>query len=321
MNPASLISVIMPARNAGAWIDVALASALSQTQARLEVIVIEDHSTDDTRERVQRIAAADSRVILLDPPPGGGRVAAARNWGLRQARGEWVAFLDADDVWLPGKLEKQLRLAAEDSRANLIYTNYWLWDGERDLELRYAEDAPWREGEVTEPLIRWCLFGNSSVLVRRQALEAIGGYDTTLPGVEDWDLWLRLAEQGLWVRGLREPCLRYRIWDGNLHRDRVHVHTGEVQIFEKALTRVQPPRRKRLYRAALARARGNLELARARPRVETDVRALRQALACAWWQSPGRTRWLLWLAGAWLPEFLGGGPVRRRIVREIAARW
>ena len=126
-----LVSVIVPAYNVEPFLAETLASVQWQTYREFEVIIVDDGSTDRTSEIVQQFVEKDARFILLRQPNA--NMAAARNAALKQARGEWVAFLDADDAWLSEKLAAQLDLLEQAPRANLLFTDYFSWDGQNDF--------------------------------------------------------------------------------------------------------------------------------------------------------------------------------------------
>ena len=192
-----LVSVIIAAYNAAPYIEETLASAQAQTWRNLEIIVVDDGSTDDTMGLVARLAARDERIRLLRQRNRG--VAAARNRAMAVARGEYFAPLDADDLWAPTKLERQIqRLEDTGSETGLVYCG-WIW---LDAEGRYLDRSPtWQvEGRALEKLTEINFVGNASIpLFRRSCYERHGGYDSRLrdlaaQGCEDWDLLLRIAE-------------------------------------------------------------------------------------------------------------------------------
>lgn len=193
-----LVSIIIPAYNAEATIGEALASALAQTYAALEVIIVDDGSGDRTAEIVEEVAARDRRVTLLRQQNRG--VAAARNRAIEHARGEYIAPLDADDVWAPEKLAAQVQRMEQGGAAMGMVYSWWIGldpDGTPTLAT-----TPWDvEGDVYETLLYMNFIGNASVpLFRRSALEQVGLYDARLreqggQGCEDWDLSLRVAER------------------------------------------------------------------------------------------------------------------------------
>lgn len=319
MTGQPLVSVIMPALNAGAFIEESLRSALNQSYPRLEVLVVDDGSTDNTADAARRLAAVDSRITVLQQPNSG--ASAARNTALANARGDLVAFLDADDAWLPDKLARQIDLLRQDSRADLLFSDYYLWDGERNLGVRYSKPEHFPEGNVGKKLVRWNLFGMSSVVVARERVQRAGGFDPGLTHGEEWDLWLRISECGLWARGLREPLMRYRIWSGNASRLTVQNAECIVRVLEKALARRQTNDMRRAYRQSLRIARGNLELAKARPLIESAPTMMPAAILRAWRHYPPRVKWLLWYLGVRWPGALGGTFFARAVHDKIRRKW
>lgn len=195
-----LVSVVIPAFNAEPFIRRAIASAQAQTYSAIEIIVVDDGSTDRTAEMVEELAEQDSRIQLVRQSNGG--VAAARNAGIDRARGAYVAPLDADDLWHPKKLRHQMDVIADSSgRFVLVYTWYALID-EADRVIAIPGDLPAHEGWAYAALVTGNFIGNASApLMRRSILAEIGGYDPSLrrmnaQGCEDWKLYLAMAERG-----------------------------------------------------------------------------------------------------------------------------
>ncbi len=192
-----LVSVIVPAYNAEAFIEQTLNSVLSQTHRNIEVLVVDDGSQDRTAEIVKSLAQRDKRVILLQQLNKG--VAATRNLAIQKSSGEYIAPIDADDVWVPQKLEKQVQsmLEAEPS-VGLVYAWSVLIDEQGLPTGKYGKSN--HEGEVYTKLLYGNFIGNASApLIRRACLERVGYYNCKLKeqngqGLEDWDLYLRLAE-------------------------------------------------------------------------------------------------------------------------------
>jgi glycosyltransferase involved in cell wall biosynthesis len=193
-----LVSVIVPVRDGERFLERTLRSALDQTFRALEVIVVDDHSTDRTGEIATRLADADGRLRYVEATGSG--VAAARNTGLELARGEFIAPLDADDLWMRTKLEEQTaRLDRAGPDVALVYSWALLIDAEDSV---IGVNRPFDfdtmrsiEGDVLLPLVYKCFFTNSTVLVRRDRALEVGGYDGSLSRREDWDFALRLAER------------------------------------------------------------------------------------------------------------------------------
>jgi glycosyltransferase involved in cell wall biosynthesis len=207
-----LVSIILPVYNGEPWIGETLDSALCQTYRNIEVIIVDDGSQDRTRIIVEERALSDSRVRVIGQTNRG--VAAARNRALAVARGEFVAPLDADDLWDPTKIERQVRRMI-DAGANtgLVYC-WWVWI---DINGGLLDCSPrWRiEGNAVETLVQVNYTGNASVpLYRRRCLEQVGGYDVTLrernaQGCEDWDAALKVAERSR-VAVVSSPLVGYR---------------------------------------------------------------------------------------------------------------
>jgi len=320
MNTTPLVSVIVPVYNAAACLDMALASAQAQTYPNLEILVVDDGSTDDSRHIIAHWANTEPRVRPFQHAVNAG-LPTTRNTALEHARGELVAFLDADDVWLPDKTARQIELLQQDARTNLAFTNYWTWDGQKDLDLRYSKRKHFPEGDQSQALCYHCLYAISSVMVRRDTLDRVGTFDPTLFGVADWDLWLRIAEEGLWARGIWEPQLRYRVWSGNMSNNSVRMREEEVRTLDKALARSNTRLRQRTYRHALQIARGQLEFARVRPVMDANPAAVPAAALRAWRHCPTRMKWLLWFAATAWPAVLGGRPLAAMVHRKIRRKW
>jgi len=209
-----LVSVIMPVYNGEPFFGASLDSALCQSYRNIEVIVVDDGSQDRTKAIAESRAAADPRVRVISQPNRG--LAASRNRGLASAAGEFVAPLDADDIWDPAKIERQVRRALEaGARTGLVYC-WWFW---MDSEGGVLDSSPqWRiEGDTADALLHVNYIGNSSVpFFRRSHLEEIGGYDETLrEGCEDWDVALKIAERAQ-VAVVPAPLVGYRWHRGNM---------------------------------------------------------------------------------------------------------
>jgi glycosyltransferase involved in cell wall biosynthesis len=225
------ISVVIPAFNAAPFIGDTLASVLGQTITELEVIVVDDGSTDGTR---QRIDGADDRVRLLHQDRGG--AARARNLGVGQARGEWIAFLDADDLWTPDKLERQLDLAAETGSAFVFADRINI--GERGpLPELQSTIQPLRDGDIYEVLLRGNFITTSSVVLRREVFERVGGFceDPILPPAEDWDLWLRVAHDHR-AAACRLPVVKYRHHITGASRNVDRMNRARRSVVERGLS-------------------------------------------------------------------------------------
>jgi glycosyltransferase involved in cell wall biosynthesis len=318
MSHHPLVSIVTPAFNAGKFICETIQSVRAQTFANWELIVVDDGSTDDTQKAVEPFLT-DPRIRLLCQINLG--VSLARNAALRVSKGEWIAFLDADDVWFPEKLAQQLSAVELKPAANLVFTNYFIWDGDRDLELRFKNASKFPADQLERRLIFHNLFGMSSVLVRRSVLEEAGEFDQTVAPAEDWDIWLRIADKGLRAVGIDKALLRYRVWNGNASKNSLRLMQSNVRILQKALQRPVNKHRQRDYARALQIACGNLELARASAGMMTAPGEVPDRIFRAWRHCPSKVKWLLWYIAASWPTYFGGAIGRRHVYKKIQSKW
>ena len=193
MTVAAAFSVVMPAFNAATYIERTLATVAAQTYPPLELLVVDDGSTDDTCAIVESFGAtvAAFRVLLLRTAHRG--PGAARNAGVRAARADWVAFLDADDLWRPAKLERARAAIEEYPDSNFFCHNERVLhvDGHESVNNYGAAHDPSRP--LAAQLYERNLFSTSAVVSRRDDILAAGGFDEGLPSAQDYELWLRMA--------------------------------------------------------------------------------------------------------------------------------
>lgn len=230
------VSVVIPAHNAARHLSACLDSVFAQDMAGdMEVIVVDDGSTDDTRLR------ALAHPGVLCPSQSNQGPAAARNAGLDRARGEFVAFLDADDLWPAGKLRHQLDLLARHGEAGLCFGDCRQFgEGVAGTDTLFAqmreEVAAWGPGPYLPAAYERLLTANfittGSVVARRERLLALGGFDARLRLVEDLELWLRLARQApvLWTP---EVCLLRRRHPDNLSRDQQAMSLAYLEVLAR----------------------------------------------------------------------------------------
>jgi len=180
-----LVSVIIPTFNRGWIIAEAVESVLSQDFSDFELIVVDDGSTDNTREVLEPYL---KDVIFIQQPNRG--VSAARNCGISHAGGRLVAFLDSDDIWMPGKITRQVAFFKSNSEALVCQTQeIWNRNGKRVNPKNRHEK---REGMIFRESLELCLISPSAVMMRKKLFNTIGVFDETLPACEDYDMWLRL---------------------------------------------------------------------------------------------------------------------------------
>jgi glycosyltransferase involved in cell wall biosynthesis len=181
-----LVSVIIPTYNRADLVQEALASVKAQTYRDFEIVVVDDGGTDGTFEA---LAAGPELRVLRHPGRRG--VAAARNLGVAAARGEWLAFLDSDDLWLPDKLARQIFLLEAQPELLICQTEEtWVRRG-----VRVNKPSAHRKvaGRIFLPSLTRCMISPSAVILHRRLLQDHGGSEATLPAAEDYDLWLRLT--------------------------------------------------------------------------------------------------------------------------------
>jgi glycosyltransferase involved in cell wall biosynthesis len=234
MSPsAPAVSVVIPAYNAAGTVQQAIASVLAQTFDDFELLVVDDGSTDDTGAVVRAIN--DSRIRLLTQPNGG--AAAARNAGIACATGAWVAFLDADDLWLPMKLGRQLaRMRPEPGCLASLGAAYFV-----DEELRLLKFRPCTPSK--ELLLTFLRFQNLPA----------GGFDTGLAMIEDWDLSIKLARYANPIC-LEEPLTLYRVHASNRSLDvDAHLQSGLTILHRVFADRTLPAEVRRHEREIYAR--------------------------------------------------------------------
>lgn len=231
------VSVVIPAYNAAGTVGAALRSALEQTYARIEVLVIDDGATDETSAVVSSFVASDSRVRLIQQRNAG--VGAARNTGIRMARGAYIAPLDADDTWEPEKLERQIeRMEALGDGCGMVYCGSNIVDANH----RWLSSAPLyvMEGRLHRALILQNFVGNASVpLFRTAALQEVGPYlerseQGGVQGCEDWDLAIRVAER-FEIGAVREHLVNYRQMDSAMTLN----HRGMARSYAALMKRAR----------------------------------------------------------------------------------
>jgi len=215
---APLVSVIIPAYNAETFIERTLTSVLTQTYTNIEVLVIDDGSEDRTGQILESFAKNNSRVRLFKQKNAG--VAAARNLAIEKSTGDYVAPIDADDIWYPQKLQKQVScMLLAGPSVGLVYAWQVRIDEENSIlgpvDIQSYEDFSSVEGNVLPALVYCNFLGSASTpLIRRSCFVQVGGYNTLLKardaqGCEDWDIYLRIAEQ-YEFRVVREFLISYR---------------------------------------------------------------------------------------------------------------
>ncbi|MFN2607330.1 MAG: glycosyltransferase family 2 protein [Acidimicrobiales bacterium] len=214
MTVRPLVSVVIPTRDRRRLVSRALRSALGQQGVEVQVVVVDDASTDGTAGHVRSLG--DRRVTVVSQPEARG-VAVARNIGLRRATAPWVAFLDDDDVWAPTKLSAQLQVLADNPSARWACTDAVLVDPE--LRIMGPQAGPQVANLADSLLARNVIPGGASaVMCATDLLDELGGFDVELSSLADWDLWIRLALVSPTVCA-RAPLVAYRVHPGAMAHD------------------------------------------------------------------------------------------------------
>jgi GT2 family glycosyltransferase len=236
-NDAPLVSVVMPAYNSARYIAQALDSALEQDYPALEIVVVDDGSTDDTVNIVTRYG---DKVRLLSQKNQGS--AAARNLGIREARGKYIAFLDADDAWWPHKIRHQVAAMIQGGY-KMAYSRFIWWHPDAhgqhtqpETEFAQAHNPNLSSAVIVTgwpyaELLLDCIVWTSTVIVEKTEIEKAGFFDEMLRKGQDYDLWLKLSRQ-IEMAGLEKPTALYRI-----HPDSITSNVKEINYEYRILSR------------------------------------------------------------------------------------
>lgn len=276
-----LVSILVPAFNAEGTLADTLRSALASSYSNLELVLVDDGSTDGTTAIAQAIAKDDKRVRVFRKPHCG--VSAALNFGIAQCRGEFVARLDADDLWHPTKLAKQVKVLIADPAVALACTYVRYIDG-RGHVVRDAAPQTMAGKAQCQCLYNGIVGGGSSAVIRRSTLEAVGGYDEGLSVWEDLLLHLKVAAAGE-IAFIPEYLTGYRLRRDSSSAD-LERSLASWRMAKKRIEIEFPGVPASVHR--WSHARHLLELAEGfawRGRYATTAKLLAESLAC----DPGRT--------------------------------
>jgi len=204
------VSIIIPTYNRRKALQRAIQSVLDQTFKDYEILVVNDNSTDDTADYLSTLKIKALRSIHLDRNQGGGF---ARNQGINESTGDYIAFLDDDDAWEPTKLEEQVSLLSTGG-AGLCRTGFNLFAQDGTF-IKYVFYRPKFNDLFKSILYDNFLGGTSSLLVKRTPVKAINGFDPELPALQDWDFFIRLFKNGCSVASIEKPLVRYYFIDSD----------------------------------------------------------------------------------------------------------
>lgn len=225
-----LVSVIVPVFNRASLVSQAIESILAQTYRNIEVIVINDGSTDGTEEILARYAGQYPDHVRVLKQLNAGQVV-AKNRGIRAAEGEYIAFLDSDDTWKRDKLDLQIPLF--HGNVGLVYCAIHEIDDSGNM-IRTISCEPGARGNIHEQLLVKNRMTGSSVIVRRNALDAVGIFDERLRAAENWDLWIRISKE-FEADFINEPLVNYLQHNANISRNKILMRESAWAILQKHL--------------------------------------------------------------------------------------
>jgi hypothetical protein len=234
----ALISVVMPCYNVERFLPGAIQSVLNQTYQDFELIIVDDGSTDGSAQVIHSFD--DPRMHYLRRANGG--PGKALNTGMRAATGEFVAFLDADDLMLPHRLATQLGVLEANPALSVVGSGF-TWIDENDQGIFWPHHS-WQHAMELNDISSWlfdCPFVRSTVMLRRRAWEDVGGFDEDLRGGEDWNFWMRLVLSGHRMAWHQEVVALYRRWAGSLSEDAQRMSADCPEALERVLDRPDFP--------------------------------------------------------------------------------
>lgn len=239
------ISVIIPTYNSEKTIHKTIESVLNQTFTDFELIIVNDDSQDSTLDIISQFQ--DPRIKVFSYPHAGGNV--SRNRGLKVSVGEFISFLDADDIWTPDKLQLQLQALKAEVKAKVAYSWTDYIDQKGDFLLSGTHITA--NGDVYEQLLVTNFLENgSNPLIRREAVITLGGFDESLSAAQDWDMWLRLAHQFHFV-AVPSVQILYRISGNSLSSNLARQEKACLLVLERAY-QAKPSLDKHIRRKSLA---------------------------------------------------------------------
>lgn len=291
INVQPKISIIMPTYNRSDYICEAIDSALSQTYDNIELIVIDDGSTDDTRNKLEKYNS-DERFKCIHQENQGQSI--ARNKGLSIAEGEFIAFLDSDNIWLPGKLEKQVGIINENPSFDIFYGDCIVIN-EKGIETSRANMSRY-SGNITKYLIKDNYVSMNTTLTRKKCFDEIGGLSGKVRVGDDYELWLRLSTK-FRFKYIPEYFVKYRVMDDQISTDKYRRFDSNESVLQ-AFFKKYP---ESVTVAEKKRARSYFYIRKARYEISEHffMRSISNIFNAlkhdAWWLGPWRAMVLLLL--------------------------
>lgn len=231
MSDKPLVSVVIATYNMAKYLPLAIRSALAQTYKNLEVFVVDDGSTDNTREAVESFLN-DPRVNYIVQENKG--QAAAKNQGVYESSGEYIAFLDADDMWVPEKLDLQIPIFSQSKALGVVYAKLICIDEKGEKLLGMPDNYMLFRGRVSGPLFIRNFIRFGTAIVRRECFERLGGFKEHIRMGIDYDLWLRFSTQYEFDY-VDRPLLYYRVWSGQMSNNCKGRYLNGIEIMKNFL--------------------------------------------------------------------------------------
>jgi len=222
-----LVSVVIATYNMANYLPLAVRSVLTQTYKNLELLVVDDGSTDDTLESIKPLLN-DPRVRYITQENKG--QAAAKNFGIRESNGEYIAFLDADDLWVPEKLDLQIPLFLSSKTLGVVYAKL-LYIDETGNKLGKVDNYGLYRGKICNPLFIRNFIRFGTTVVKRECFEHLGTFKENIRMGIDYDLWLRFSTQYEFDY-VNRPLLYYRIWSGQMSNNCRERYLTGIEIMK-----------------------------------------------------------------------------------------
>jgi glycosyltransferase involved in cell wall biosynthesis len=229
------VSVIVPTYNYAHFIGDCLDSIFSQTYKDFEVIVVDDGSTDDTAQVLKKYRG---EIHYIHQENRG--LPAARNTGIRAAQGEYLAFLDSDDLWLPDKLDEQIRVLRNDADMGIIFSDASAFDEKGVIRESILKEENTCTGFCFQRLFMGNYLVMPTVMIRTRCLEKGGLFDESLTAVEDYDLWLRISIYYK-IGFVAKVLAKYRVHPSNMSRDFFRLMENEIKVIQKIIEQYPGP--------------------------------------------------------------------------------
>jgi len=228
-----LVSIVMPAYNAEIYLEQSIRSVLDQTYQNWELIIVNDGSKDKTKDIAETYVQKDKRILAINQENK--RLGGARNTAIKAARGEWIAFLDSDDLWEPQKLELQISTSYTYPEVSVIYTDGYIFynDNLNNLTPYPTKAGLFKAEQMYKMEYQANYIPVLSVIAKSSLINKIGLQEvrTYFHGCEDWDYWLRMARAGATFLGIKEKLFYYRRHDYNMSSNNLNMDLARTSAF------------------------------------------------------------------------------------------